>query len=94
MDREILERIMTAKAYQKEAIYALFPKEMSGHLEVIETEIRMMAMEFIRSWTREQEKDRNADKDYESSKDINKSNINANKNESYQMSGARKIDIT
>ena len=50
MNTEILERIMTAKEYQKKAVYALFPEEMSGHLEVIEKELKMMTAELVKAW--------------------------------------------
>lgn len=49
MNREMSDRIMTAKAYQKKAILALFPEEMGGHLEVIEKELKLMAGEVLRA---------------------------------------------
>lgn len=52
MNTEILERIMAAKEYQKKAVYALFPEEMSGHLEVIEKEVKIMAAEIVKAMMR------------------------------------------
>lgn len=49
MNREMSDRIMTAKAYQKKAILALLPEEMSDHLEVIEKELRLMAGELLQA---------------------------------------------
>lgn len=47
MNRELLQRLKTAGAYQRKAVYALFPEEMNGHLEVIEKELKMMAAEAV-----------------------------------------------
>lgn len=47
MNKELLRRIQTAGEYQRKAVYALFPEEMSGHLEVIEKELKMMALEAV-----------------------------------------------
>lgn len=49
MNREMSDRIMTAKAYQKKAILALLPEEMSGHLEMIEKELKLMAGELLQA---------------------------------------------
>ena len=49
MNTEMLDRIMTARAYQKKAIQALFPEEMNSHLEVIERELKLMAGEVLQS---------------------------------------------
>lgn len=45
MNREIRSRIKTAGEYQKKAIYALFPENVGRHLEAIERELKMMAVE-------------------------------------------------
>lgn len=49
MNTEMLDRIMTAKAYQKKAILALFPEEMNSHVEVIERELKLMAGEVLQT---------------------------------------------
>ncbi len=49
MNTEMLDRIMTAKAYQKKAILALFPEEMNSHVEVIERELKLMAGEVLQA---------------------------------------------
>lgn len=45
MDKEMMKRVRTAGVYQKKAIRALFPEEMSGHLDVIEAELKAMLVE-------------------------------------------------
>ena len=45
MNREILNRLKTAGEYQRKAIYALFPEKVGRHLDVIEKELKMMAVE-------------------------------------------------
>ena len=45
MNKEMLHRIKMAGEYQRKAIRALFPDEMGKHLDVIETEMKMMVME-------------------------------------------------
>lgn len=45
MNKEIWNRLKTAGEYQKKAIYALFPDHVSRHLDVIEKELKMMAVE-------------------------------------------------
>ena len=47
MNSEMIDRFKLAGEYQRKAIYALFPEEMGEHLEVIEKELKMMAMEVI-----------------------------------------------
>lgn len=47
MNKELLQRIQAAGEYQRKAVYALFPEEMSGHLETIEKELKMMAAEAV-----------------------------------------------
>ena len=46
MSSEMVRRFMVAADYQKKAIRALFPEEMSGHLDVIENEVKAMFVEF------------------------------------------------
>ena len=46
-NQEMIDRIKIAKEYQRKAIRALFPEEMGEHLDVIEKELKMMAMEVI-----------------------------------------------
>lgn len=94
MSKEILDRIMTATAYQKKAIYALFPKEMGVHLDAIEKEIKAMAVEIMEAWLRDgQEKNGNDDKSYVTGRDSDRNNINAGTNKFNQQSGVKKIDI-
>lgn len=45
MNKEMMKRIRTAAGYQKQAVRALFPGEMSGHLDAIEGELKTMLME-------------------------------------------------
>lgn len=47
MNSEMIDRFKLAGEYQRKAIYALFPEEMGEHWEVIEKELKMMAMEVI-----------------------------------------------
>ncbi len=47
MNSEMIDRFKLAGEYQRKAIYALFSEEMGEHLEVIEKELKMMAMEVI-----------------------------------------------
>ena len=44
-NQEMIDRIKIAKEYQRKAIRALFPEEMGEHLDVIEKELKMMAMD-------------------------------------------------
>mgnify|MGYP007121866443 CR=1 FL=1 len=88
MNTELLERIMIAKEYQKKAVYALFPEEMSGHLEVIEREVRMMAAEFVKAMAQNEK----------SGAEVNERNertcTDGQGKHSGRPNGARKIDIT
>ena len=45
MSSEMVRRLKVAGDYQRKAIKALFPEEMSGHLDVIEREIKAMLVE-------------------------------------------------
>lgn len=45
MNKEVFRRLKTAGEYQKKAIYALFPEKVGRHLDVIEKELKMMAVE-------------------------------------------------
>lgn len=45
MNKELFSRLKTAGEYQKKAIYALFPEKTGRHLDVIERELKMMAVE-------------------------------------------------
>lgn len=47
MNDDMLKRIFQAKKYQKMALYALFPENITKHFEVIEKEINMMIKEVI-----------------------------------------------
>ncbi len=57
MNREMYSRIKTAAEYQKKAIRALFPQKVSGHLDAIEKEIKMMAAEIISDLVSKDRKD-------------------------------------
>ena len=94
MSKEILDRIMTATAYQKKAVYALFSDEMGVHLDAIEKEIKAIAVEIMEAWLRDdRDKNGNGGKSYETGKDSDKNNINAVAKNFHQQSGAKKIDI-
>lgn len=45
MNKELSGRLKMAGEYQKKAIYALFPENISRHMDVIERELKMMAIE-------------------------------------------------
>ena len=45
MNKELLNRLIMAGEYQKQAIYALLPEKVSRHLDVIQKELKMMAVE-------------------------------------------------
>lgn len=47
MNKEMIDRMKIAGEYQRKAIRALFPEEMSEHLDVIEKELKMMVMEAV-----------------------------------------------
>lgn len=47
MNQELIYRLKTAAGYQKKAIQALFPEQVRGHLEVIESEWRQMVLELL-----------------------------------------------
>lgn len=57
MNREMLHRMKKAGEYQRKAIRALFPEEMSEHLDVIEGEMKMMLMELATDWLKDCKKD-------------------------------------
>lgn len=56
MNREILNRLKTAGEYQRKAIYALFPEKVGRHLDVIEKELKMMAVEIAADVVKEYRK--------------------------------------
>ena len=68
MSSEMVRRLKVAGDYQRKAIKALFPEEMSGHMDVIEREVKAMlvelAMEIIRDQkvTSEKEQENNKTK--------------------------------
>ncbi|MDE6389390.1 MAG: hypothetical protein K2L82_16540 [Lachnospiraceae bacterium] len=88
MNTEILERILTAKEYQKKAIYALFPEEMSGHLEVIEKEFKIMAAELVKACVRNEQSKTDKRESRENSR------VDNHRQNSDRQNGTRKIDIT
>ena len=45
MNKSMLDRLRTAAGYQKQAIRALLPEGMEGHLDVIEKELKVMFAE-------------------------------------------------
>lgn len=45
MSKEMKERLRKAGEYQRQAIRALFPEEMNGHLDAIEKELKELFME-------------------------------------------------
>lgn len=95
MSKEILDRIMTAKEYQKKAVYALFPEEMGVHLDAIEKEIKAMAVEIMEAWLRdEDEKDGSGGMSYGNSTDSDANNIKSRSDDYHQRPGTKKINIT
>lgn len=95
MSKEILDRIMTAKEYQKKAVYALFPEEMGVHLDAIEKEIKAMAVEIMEAWLRdEDEKDGSEGMSYGNSTDSDANNIKSRSDDYHQRPGTKKINIT
>ena len=57
MNKEMLHRMKVAGEYQRKAIHALFPEEMGKHLDVIETEMKMMVMEVAKELLKNCNKD-------------------------------------
>lgn len=47
MNKEMFGRIKTAAGFQRQAIRALLPEGMEGHLDVIEGEIKAMFAEAV-----------------------------------------------
>lgn len=94
MNKELLDRLMTAKAYQKKAIYALFPEEMSVHLDAIEKEIKTMATEVIEAWLQdEHEKGGSGGTSYTNSTDGSENNSKTRSDTFHLRCGAKKIEI-
>lgn len=77
MNKEMLHRMKIAGEYQRKAIHALFPEEMSEHLDVIEKEIRMMVMEAATEWMT----------------DFCKSDSDRNTKENREKATIKKVDI-
>ena len=67
MNKEMMKRLRTAGKYQKKALRALFPEEMSGHLDVIEGEVKAMfmdlAFEMIKEYKHMDDKEENMESD-------------------------------
>lgn len=75
MNKDMIRRMKTAGMYQKKAIRALFPEEMSEHIDVIENELKAMFMEMamdiymnakmddVKDESCEEEKERSSEKD-------------------------------
>ncbi len=47
MNKSRIDRLKKAAGYQRQAIRALLPEGMDGHLDVIEREIKAMAAELL-----------------------------------------------
>ena len=45
MNKKLMKRMKLAGSYQKKAFRALLPENVSGHLDVIENEMKMIFME-------------------------------------------------
>ncbi len=88
MNTELLERLMTAKEYQKKAFYALFPEEMSGHLEVIEKELKMMSAEFLKACVQNEKRRK------DTSENNGSDHAAGRAQNTGRQKGMRKIDIT
>jgi hypothetical protein len=48
MNSEFIKKMIQAKKIEKEAVLSLLPKSMSGHLDVIEMEMKMMIMDLAK----------------------------------------------
>lgn len=77
MSREMLQRMKTAGEYHRQAVRALFPERMRGHLDVIEKEMKMMLLEMVADAVQE----------------CKKVDISEDKRDCAKSSGARKVDI-
>lgn len=77
MNKEMIDRMKIAGEYQRKAIRALFPEEMGEHMDVIEKELKMMAMEVIT----------------ELLKECNRSNAFREQQSQEQTSKVKKVDI-
>lgn len=77
MNKEMLHRMKIAGEYERKAIRALFPERMGEHLDVIEKELKMMAMEVAA----------------ELLKECNKSDACRNEQSHEQTSKVKKVDI-
>ncbi len=81
MNKEMMKRMKIAGRYQRKALRALFPEEMSEHLDVIEKEIKAMFMESVMEMVMEQGNG-SFDTDEEENKEKNR-----------EKSHAKKVDI-
>ena len=57
MNKEVMKRLRTAGNYQRKALRALFPEEVSSHLDVIEGELKEMFKEIALEMVMECRKD-------------------------------------
>ena len=57
MNKEMMRRLRTAGNYQRKALRALFPEEVSSHLDVIEGELKEMFKEIALEMVMECRKD-------------------------------------
>jgi|ADurb_H2B_03_Slu_FD_contig_51_1069403_length_1179_multi_3_in_0_out_0_2 hypothetical protein len=48
MNSEFIQKMIQAKKLEKEAVLTLLPKSLSGHLDVIENEMKMMIMDLAK----------------------------------------------
>lgn len=76
MNKEMMKRLKTAGKYQKKALRALFPEEMSGHLDVIEEEVKAMFMDLAFEMIKEYKN--MDDKSEEESQEISKATKRVN----------------
>lgn len=77
MNKEMIHRMKIAGEYQKKAIRALLPDEMSEHLDVIEKELKTMVMEVTTGLLKE----------------CNKSDVCRNEPSHEQTLKVKKVDI-
>ncbi|MDE5696261.1 MAG: hypothetical protein K2K74_16105 [Lachnospiraceae bacterium] len=75
MNREILNRLKTAGEYQRKAIYALFPEKVGRHLDVIEKELKMMAVEIAADVVKEYRKCEDSEPDDKKEPEVKKVDI-------------------
>lgn len=77
MNKEMLHRMKTAGEYQQKAVRALFSKEVIGHLDVIEKEVKAMVLEVLAEMVKDCDKNNKCEEtqSHEKSSEIKKVDI-------------------